>query len=87
MTVYSSDIDYSFYSFELKEKDGKRQYDGTSIFTIDASELELCGYVQVYASFNDNYMIINNVTVLYEKEFSKFDYLSYKNDILNGISY
>ena len=87
LTVYSSDIDYSFYSFELKEKDGKRQYDGTSIFTIDASELELCGYVQVYASFNDNYMIINNVTVLYEKEFSKFDYLSYKNDILNGISY
>ena len=87
LTVYYSDIDYNNYDFDFKEKDGKRHYDGTSIFTIDASELELCRYVQVITWFMNNYMIINNVTLQYENDYLKLDHLSYKKDILNGIIY
>ena len=86
LTVYSSDKDFSYLSFDFQEKDGKRQYDGTSIFTIDTSELDLCYFVQAKAWYED-YMIINNITVQYEESFLYFDYYSYKLDILNEINY
>jgi hypothetical protein len=87
LTVYSSDKDYSFLFFDFEEKDGKKQYDGTSIFTIDGSELDLHFFVQAAAWFNENYMIINNITVQYEEAYLKFDHYSYKSDILNEINY
>ena len=51
MTVYSSDKSASDLEFNFKEKDGKKQYDGTSIFTIDGSEIELYFYAQAIALF------------------------------------
>ena len=86
LTVYSSDKDFSYLSFDFQEKDGKRQYDGTSIFTIDTSELDLCYFVQAKAWYED-YMIINNITVQYKESFLYFDHYSYKLDILNEINY
>ena len=35
------------------EKNGKRQYDGTSIFSIDTSQLDLYYFVQVMAFFDE----------------------------------
>ena len=87
LTVYSSDKDFSYIYFDFEEKDGKRQYDGTSIFTIDTSELDLSYFVQAKAWYEDYYMIINNITVQYEEPFLYFDYYSYKLDILNEINY
>ena len=34
MTVFSSSKELSYIDFNFEEKDGKRQYDGTSIFTL-----------------------------------------------------
>jgi hypothetical protein len=87
LTVYSSDKDFSYIYFDFEEKDGKRQYDGTSIFTIDTSELDLSYFVQAKAWYEDYYMIINNITVQYEESFLYFDHNSYKLDILNEINY
>ena len=84
--VYSSDRDYHYIYLSFSEKDGKRQYDGTSIFTIDASQLELYYYVQVMGFLDEEYMIINNVTVQYEETYLCFDHISYKSDILNEIN-
>ena len=84
--VYSANKDYHYIYFSFFEKDGKRQYDGTSIFEIDASQLELYHFVQVMKFFEDEYMIINNLTVQYEEEYLFFDHISYKSDILNGIN-
>ena len=86
MTVYSADKSSSDLEFNFKEKDGKKQYDGTSIFTIDGSEIELYFIVQTKAWFGEEYMIINNITVQYDEEYLNFDYISYKSDILKEIN-
>ena len=84
--VYSTDRDYHYTYFSFFQRDGKRQYDGTSIFEIDAFELELYYFVQVMKYFEDEYMIINNLTVQYEETYLFFDHISYKSDILNEIN-
>ena len=84
--VYSTDKDYHYTYFSIFEKDGKRQYDGTSIYEIDASQLELYYFVQVMKFYEDEYMIINNLTVQYEETYLQFDHISYKSDILNEIN-
>ena len=86
MTVYFGDRDENNKEINLKEKDGIRQYDGTTIFTINASELNIFSYVQVTEWFGKNYLIINNVTVQYAESYLGFDYISYKSDILNDIN-
>ena len=68
------------------EKDGKRQYDGTSIFSIDTSQQELYYFVQAMAYFDEEYMLINNITVQYEETYLCFDHISYKSDILKEIN-
>ena len=84
--VYSTDRDYHYTYFSFFQRDGKRQYDGTSIFEFDASQLELYYFVQVMKYFDDEYMIINNLTVQYEETYLCFDHISYKSDILNEIN-
>ena len=84
--VYSSNKYYHFIFLSFFEKDGKRQYEGTSIFEIDASQLELYYYVQVMKFYDDEYMIINNITAQYEDEYLCFDHISYKTDILKEIN-
>ena len=86
MTVYSCDKDFNIKEFHLREKEGIRQYDGTSIFTIDASEQNLYYYAQVAEWFGEDYIIINNLTVQYSETYLCFDHISYKLDILNDIN-
>ena len=86
MTIYSFDKDYRSLYFDFKEKDGKRQYDGTTIFTLNASEGNLCFFAQVSIWYGENYLILNNITVQYEETYQNFDYFSYKSDILNEIN-
>ena len=76
----------SQYFFHLKEKDGKRHYDGTSIFTIDASKEGLYKVVQAFTWYEEDYVIINNITVIYEEYYQRFDHHSYKIDILKEIN-
>jgi len=86
IAVFCSDKDYNNQDFIFGEKDGIRQYDGTSIFAIDASELELYYYVQVIEFYGEDYIIINNVTIQYEETYLCFDHISYKSDVLNEIN-
>ena len=72
--------------FFFTEKDGKKQYDGTSIFVVDASDSGLYYYVQAINLYEEEYIIINNITVQYEEIYLQFDYISYKSDILNEIN-
>ena len=88
LTVYSYQNDGSdFISLDFREQDGKKQYDGTSIFTIDTSEMNLYYNVQAMAWLGEDYMIIESLTVQYEEAYSSFDYISYKSSILNEINY
>ena len=88
LSVYSYHRDnLDFINFDFEEKDGKRQYDGTSIFTIDTSEMDLYYNVQAMAWLGEDYMIIDSLTVQYEEVYSSLDYTSYKSSILNEINY
>jgi hypothetical protein len=87
LTIFSCKRDNTYINFDLEEKDGKRQYDGTTIFIIDTTELDLYYYVQVLSWYEEDNMIINNITVQYEEAYLYFDHLSYKSDILNDINY
>ena len=84
--VISCDKDSGNVFFSFEEKDGKKQYDGTSIFVVDALELGLYYYAQVIDFYGEDYIIINNITVQYEETYLQFDYNSYKSDILNEIN-
>jgi endoglucanase len=87
LTVYSSFKNNSALDFNLEGKDGIKQYDGTSIFIFDVTGLDLHYYVQVLAWYDEDYMIINNITVQYEEAYPNLDYFSYKSAILNDIYY
>ena len=86
LTIYSSDKSASDLEFNFIEKDGKKQYDGTSIFTVDGSKIELYFYAQAAAWLGEEHMIINNMTVQYDEEYLYFDYVSYKSDIIKEIN-
>jgi hypothetical protein len=86
LTVYSCDKDFNFKEFHFKEREGIRQYDGTSIYIIDASKQNLYYYAQAVEWFGEEYMIINNITVQYSETYLCFDHISYKSDILNDIN-
>ena len=85
MTITTHDKDSNLIQFQLKEVEGRRQYDGTSVFTIDGLKLGLHYYVRVTPWFGTQYMIINNLTIQYEDEYLFFHYNSYKEDVLNDI--
>ena len=68
------------------EDNGKKQYDGTTIFTIDVSDKDLSGIIRMYINWGDEYISFNNLTVEYEENYLYFDYKSYKSNILENIN-
>ena len=69
----------------IKKTDGKKQYDGTTVFTIDVSNEDFSDEVYVIVLGDNNYIFINNVTFEFKEKSPYFDYKSYKNTILNDI--
>ena len=74
-------------SFEIKfeKSNGKKQYDGTYVFSIDVSKIKCYNYIQVTKSLGGNYITLNNLTVEFEESFQSIDYKSYKSAISNYI--
>ena len=82
------DISFSFRCYDnttryididFGKKNLKREYDGTSTFTIDVSEKGCISLIEVNKEFGKNENIIfNNLTVIFNNTFLSFDYKSYK---------
>ena len=84
------DTDFDIFSYDgigrsfiikFEKSDGKKQYDGTHIFSIDVSEIKCYNYIQVTEAFGGNYITLNNLTVEFEESFQSIDYKSYKSAI------
>jgi hypothetical protein len=75
-------------SFEIKfeKSNGKKQYDGTYVFSIDVSKIKCYNYIQITKALGGNYITLNNLTVEFEESFQFIDYKSYKPAISNYIS-
>jgi hypothetical protein len=91
------DIDVSIYLFCIDSKDdwiiltlekkyGKKQYDGTTLFTIDVSSFDCQDYIEFRISYGEEYVIINNITVEFKESFITLDYKSYKSAVLKEIN-
>ena len=70
-------------SFQIKfgKSDGKKQYDGTHVFSIDVSKIKCYNYIQVYKDDSSNHITLNNLTVEFEESFGSIDSKSYKASI------
>ena len=84
--VYCFDYNHEYLKIEIKKENGKKQYDGTYIFTIDIKNKDCHDFIQIEKDYLNNYTIFNNLTVVFEEKFRKFDYIRYKSDIKNIIN-
>ena len=83
--IYTSSKGGKFKTINYGIENGKKQYDGTFIFTIDVSEIECYDYIEVMKSKGAQYINFNNLTLEYEESFLSIDYKSYKKAISNYI--
>ena len=73
--------------FSTNEKHGKRQYDGTYIFTVDVKDKDLNEYIEVdRANENKNSIYFNYLTVEFQENFLSIDHKTYKLAISNYIN-
>ena len=92
---YSSEDDISFGLltcqknqdyYEIECINGKRQYDGSLTYTIDATKIECYYYIQALTWWSNKSAVLNYLTVIYEDYYYFLDYKSYKSAILNEIN-
>ena len=63
----------------------KKQYDGTSIITIDVRRIECYDFVEATIIRGRKYITLNNMTLEFEESFQSIDYKSLKNAISSYI--
>ena len=72
------------FNVEFNKKNGKKQYDGTIIFTVDISNQDINNCIEIYRWYGE--FNFNNITIEYKENFISFDYQAYKSEILKEIS-
>ena len=86
ISFYTLDSNNEWFEINLEKEFGKKQYDGTTLYTIDISNLDCNDFIEVTIFFGEEYVIINNLTVEFEESFISLDYKSYKSAVLKGIN-
>ena len=81
--IYSQDAFGRSFKINYEKSNGKKQYDGTYIFTIDVSKIKCYQYIQVTKYYGS--ITLNNLTVEFEENFQSIDYKSYKAVMSNYI--
>jgi len=84
--VSSYDAFGKIFKIKFGKSNAKKQYDGTTIFTIDVSKIECHEYILVEISFGRKYIILNSLSVEFVESFQYLDYKLYKNAISNYIN-
>jgi len=82
--IITSDKEGNWYDIDIKGN-GKKQYDGTRIFSIDVSNLDCNDHVEAIVSEMDDPIILNNLIVEFKEKFLYFDYKSYRSAVLDEI--
>jgi len=89
------DVDFIINSFDASgrsfkinfgKSNGKKQYDGTYIFTIDISKIECFDYIKITKNYGRQFINLNNLSVEFEDILQSIDYKSYKAVISNFIN-
>ena len=84
-SIYSYDTIGRVFEIKFEKSDGKKQYDGTFVFTVDVSQIKCYDYILVTKVYGGQYITLNNLTVEFEESFQSIDYKSYKAAISNYV--
>jgi len=85
LLISSFDKEGYWVDIIISKKDGKKEYDGTTTFSVDVSNEDFNESVFVMILGDEKYVFINKVTFEYKDYFPYFDYNSYKNSVLKDI--
>ena len=85
VSIFIYDKSQNWHEIECN-KGGKRQYDGSFTYTIDASNMECYNYVEAVSWMGINLVALNYLTIIYEENYNYFDYKSYKSAVLKEIN-
>ena len=83
--IISCDRNGIYFDLLIKEN-GKKQYDGTTIFTIDVSNLDCNNYIETIIYWGYENINLNNLTIIFEEKFLYFDYKSYKSAVIKDLN-
>jgi hypothetical protein len=83
--IISSDINGELFKIPLSRTNGKRQYDGTTIYIIDVSHIECYDIVYIKKNKEKDNIIFYYISLEFAEYFSLFDYKSYKNEVIYNI--
>ena len=81
-----SNKDEEWFFIKIKKENGKKQYDGTTIFGIDINKEYIIEFLFISVLWGDDYININKVTIEYTENFQYYNYLSYKEAVLNDLT-
>ena len=84
--IYTADKNGVFLEIIIMKEYSKRQYDGTTIFTIDVSNLDCNESIGTLTWYGEEYFNLNSLSIEFEESFSSFNYKSYKSAIFNYIN-
>ena len=79
--INTENNDGLFFNIDYGKDNIKKQYDGTSIISIDVSEIDCYNYIKATITWGTKYITLNNMTLEYEESFLSIDDKSLKNAI------
>ena len=80
-TLFTCYQNGSYMEIFFKERESKKQYDGSYIFTIDVKGKDCNDFFQILIWEGYNDITFYYLTVEFEENFLSFDYNAYKNAI------
>ena len=83
--ILCSEINGESFKIPLRKSNGKRQYDGTIIYKIDASQIECNDIISIKKNEEKENIIFYYISFEFVDYFGLFDYKSYKNDVIYNI--
>ena len=84
-SVSSFDKEGNFFDISFGKENGKKQYDGTTIFTFDVSDYD-CNLCIQFVKWYPDELILNNEKIEFNESFANFDYKGYKSRIYQEIN-
>jgi len=84
-SVHTNNKDGTVVQINYGKDNIKKQYDGTSIISIDLSKKECYNFIEATITWGMKYLTLNNMTLEYEESFLSIDDKSLKKAISNYI--
>ena len=85
-SIYTVDKNEDFFEIYFEKENCKKQYDGTTIISIDVSKIYCSEFIMTLTWFGEDYFNFNILSIEFEERFFSFDYKAYKSAIINYIN-